>query len=125
MKALLLLAVALINASPKEQDLMLADLYAADPRLAVEVLEVADVLDEYEGWPCANELGADTDELESPGFLSDPGQAAIRMPGRKVVTFRVRSDAFQRAAVQLVVAVAVAVSAQSLSCVKRSAGTLP
>ena len=42
MKALLLLAVALINASPKEQDLMLADLYAADPRLAVEVLEVAD-----------------------------------------------------------------------------------
>ena len=51
MKALLLLALTLINASPKEQDLMLADLYAADPRLAVEVLDVA------------NELGADTDEL--------------------------------------------------------------
>ncbi len=42
MKALLLLAVALINASPKEQDLMLADMYDADPRLAYEVLDMAD-----------------------------------------------------------------------------------
>ena len=47
----LILALTLINASPEEQDLMLADLYDADPRLAYEVLDVAD------------ELGADTDEL--------------------------------------------------------------
>ncbi|MEO1996902.1 MAG: hypothetical protein ABGZ17_16675 [Planctomycetaceae bacterium] len=45
------LALTLINASPQDQDLMLADLYDADPRLAYEVLYVAD------------ELGADTDEL--------------------------------------------------------------
>ena len=45
------LALTLINASPEEQDLMLADMYDADPRLAYEVLDVADG------------LGADTDEL--------------------------------------------------------------
>ena len=45
------LALTLINASPEEQDLMLADMYDADPRLAYEVLYVAD------------ELGADTNEL--------------------------------------------------------------
>jgi len=45
------LALTLINASPKEPDLMLTDLYDADPRLAYEVLDVAD------------ELGADTNEL--------------------------------------------------------------
>ena len=45
------LALTLINASPQDQDLMLADLYDADPRLAYEVLDVAD------------ELGADTEEL--------------------------------------------------------------
>jgi len=50
MKAFIL-ALTLINASPKEQDFMLADLYDADPRLAYEVLDVAD------------ELGADTEEL--------------------------------------------------------------
>jgi len=47
----LILALTLINASPEEQDLMLADMYDADPRLAYEVLDVADG------------LGADTDEL--------------------------------------------------------------
>ena len=45
------LALTLINASPQDQDLMLADLYDADPRLAYEVLDVA------------GELGADTEEL--------------------------------------------------------------
>ena len=40
----LILALTLINASPEEQDLMLADMYDADPRLAYEVLDVADEL---------------------------------------------------------------------------------
>jgi len=47
----LILALALINAPVEEQYEMLADLYDADPRLAYEVLDVAD------------ELGADTEEL--------------------------------------------------------------
>jgi len=51
MRALLILAVALINAPVDEQYEMVADLCDVDPHLAVEVLDVAD------------ELGADTDEL--------------------------------------------------------------
>ncbi len=51
MKFILSLAIALINASPAEQELMVYDLYKADPVLAVDVLDVAD------------ELGADTDDL--------------------------------------------------------------
>ena len=47
----LLLALALIHAPADEQYEMVYDLYDADPRLADEVLDVAD------------ELGADTDEL--------------------------------------------------------------
>ena len=38
----LILALTLINAPVEEQDLMLADLYDADPRLAGEVLDMAD-----------------------------------------------------------------------------------
>ncbi|MEO1996904.1 MAG: hypothetical protein ABGZ17_16685 [Planctomycetaceae bacterium] len=44
MRALLILAMALINAPAEEQELMVYDLYAADPVLAVEVLDVADQL---------------------------------------------------------------------------------
>ena len=38
------LAIALINAPADEQELMLYDLYIADPRLAIEVLDVAEEL---------------------------------------------------------------------------------
>ena len=84
MKAFVL-ALTLINASSKEQDLMLADMYDADPRLAYEVLDVADG------------LGADTDELaiviaiiaDSTGDESRPWSShtydstkAISDPGR-------------------------------------------
>ena len=44
MRMMLILAVALINAPAEEQELMVYDLYAADPVLAVEVLDVADEL---------------------------------------------------------------------------------
>ena len=61
----LILALALINAPVEEQYEMLADLYDADPRLAYEVLDVAD------------ELGADTNELAisvAIVAISDPGR---------------------------------------------------
>jgi len=62
---LLILALTLINAPVEEQYEMLADLYDADPRLAYEVLDVAD------------ELGADTNELAisvAIVAISDPGR---------------------------------------------------
>ena len=43
MKALLL-AIALLNAAPKEQDRLILDLYDMDPRLVAEVLDVVDEL---------------------------------------------------------------------------------
>ncbi|MEO1996903.1 MAG: hypothetical protein ABGZ17_16680 [Planctomycetaceae bacterium] len=46
----ILIAVVLINAPADEQELMIADLYDADPRLAVEVLDVADELGAYSQW---------------------------------------------------------------------------
>ena len=48
---LILLALALLDAPATEQYAMVANLHDADPRLAVEVLDMA------------AELGADTDEL--------------------------------------------------------------
>ncbi len=38
------LAIALLNAAPKEQDRLILDLYDMDPRLVAEVLDVVDEL---------------------------------------------------------------------------------
>ena len=43
------LAIALLNAAPKEQDRLILDLYDMDPRLVADVLDVVDdtYVDEY------------------------------------------------------------------------------
>ena len=43
----LLLAIALLNAAPKEQDRLILDLYDMDPRLVADVLDVVDELGGY------------------------------------------------------------------------------
>jgi len=41
------LAIALLNAAPKEQDGLILDLYDMDPRLVADVLDVVDELGGY------------------------------------------------------------------------------
>ena len=64
-------------------------------------------------FPCGSVCHRRQMNVEPAGFLSHPGQATVRMPGRKVVALRVGSDPLQRATaeihdIQFVVAVAVA-----------------
>ena len=70
------LAIALLNAAPKEQDRLILDLYDMDPRLVADVLDVVD------------ELGGYTDDLAIViAIIADsPGKTAPKkdeyIPGK-------------------------------------------